>query len=228
MSFNKVKTDPDLGLQIHQHLLQVGVETPTIESTLSVSPRDKIDTIVPLFMKIWETLGMDMSDDSLAETPKRMAKMWVNETMWGLEPENFPKCTAVNNKMRYDEMVIEKDITVMSQCEHHGVVIDGVAHIAYIPNQKVLGLSKLNRVTEYFSKRPQIQERLTVQIAEALKFILETDDVAVIIDAKHYCVKSRGVEDMLSSTTTSHMAGSFREFSAPRSEFLQLINSNRV
>jgi GTP cyclohydrolase I len=227
MSFNKVKTDPDLGLQIHQHLLQVGVETPTIEATLSVSAKDKIDIIEPLFMEIWRTLGMDMSDDSLMETPKRMAKMWINETMWGLDPENFPKCTAVNNKMQYDEMVIEKDITVMSQCEHHGVVIDGVAHIAYIPNKKVLGLSKLNRVTEYFSKRPQIQERLTVQIAEALKFILETDDVAVIIDAKHYCVKSRGVEDMLSSTTTSHMAGAFRDFSEPRAEFLQLINSKR-
>jgi GTP cyclohydrolase I len=224
MSFNKVKTDPDLGLQIHQHLLEVGVETPTIESTLSVSAKDKIDKIEPLFVEIWRTLGMDLSDDSLMETPKRMAKMWVNETMWGLEYENFPKCTAVNNKMQYDEMVIEKDITVMSQCEHHGVVIDGVAHIAYIPNKKVLGLSKLNRVTEYFSKRPQIQERLTVQIAEALKFILETNDVAVIVDAKHYCVKSRGVEDMLSSTTTSHMSGVFREVPEPRAEFLQLIN----
>jgi GTP cyclohydrolase I len=224
MSFNKVKTDPDLGLKIHQHLLQAGVETPTIEQALSVSAKDKIATIEPLFMEIWKTLGMDLSDDSLMETPKRMAKMWVNETMWGLEPENFPKCTAVENKMQYDAMVIEKDVTVMSQCEHHGVVIDGVAHIAYIPNKKVLGLSKLNRVTEYFSKRPQIQERLTVQIAEALKFILETDDVAVIVDARHYCVKSRGVEDMLSSTTTSHMAGAFRDFSEPRAEFLQLIN----
>jgi GTP cyclohydrolase I len=224
MSFNKVKTDPDLGLQIHQHLLQVGVETPTIKQTLSVSAKTKIKIIEEHFEHIWKTLGMDLSDDSLMETPKRMAKMWVNETMWGLEIENFPKCTAVNNKMQYDEMVIEKDITVMSQCEHHGVCIDGVAHIAYIPNKKVLGLSKLNRVTEYFSKRPQIQERLTVQVAEALKFILETDDVAVIIDAKHYCVKSRGVEDMLSSTTTSHMAGAFRDFSEPRAEFLQLIN----
>jgi GTP cyclohydrolase I len=223
MSFNKVKTDPDLGLKIHKHLLSVGVETPTIDSTLSVSSKDKINTIEPLFAEIWKTLGMDMSDDSLMETPKRMAKMWVNETMWGLEYENFPKCTAVQNKMHYDEMVIEKDVTVMSQCEHHGVVIDGVAHIAYIPNHKVLGLSKLNRVTEYFSKRPQIQERLTVQIAEALKFILETQDVAVIVDAKHYCVKSRGVEDMLSSTTTSHMSGVFRDKSEPRAEFLQLI-----
>ena len=224
MSFNKVKTDPDLGLQIHQHLLEVGVETPTIEQALSVSAKTKIMIIEEHFEYIWKTLGMDLSDDSLAETPKRMAKMWVNETMWGLEPENFPKCTAVQNKMLYDAMVIEKDVTVMSQCEHHGVVIDGVAHIAYIPNKKVLGLSKLNRVTEYFSKRPQIQERLTVQIAEALKFILETDDVAVIVDAKHYCVKSRGVEDMLSSTTTSHMSGVFREVPEPRAEFLQLIN----
>ena len=224
MSFNKVKTDPDLGLQIHQHLLEVGVETPTIEQALSVSPKTKIKIIEEHFEHIWKTLGMDLSDDSLAETPERMAKMWVNETTWGLAPENFPKCTAVQNKMHYDAMVIEKDVTVMSQCEHHGVVIDGVAHIAYIPNKKVLGLSKLNRVTEYFSKRPQIQERLTVQIAEALKFILETDDVAVIVDARHYCVKSRGVEDMLSSTTTSHMGGAFRDFSEPRAEFLQLIN----
>jgi GTP cyclohydrolase I len=224
MSFNKIKTDPNLGRLINQHLLKVGVETPTIKSALVVSSKEKIERIEPLFAEIMETMGMDLTDDSLIETPKRMAKMIVNETMWGLEPENFPKCTAVNNKMHYDEMVIEKDITVMSQCEHHGVVIDGVAHIAYIPNGRVLGLSKLNRVTEYFSKRPQIQERLTVQIAESLKFILETDDVGVVIAAKHYCVKSRGVEDMLSSTTTSHMSGAFRDFSEPRAEFLQLIN----
>ena len=224
MSFNKVKTDPDLGFQIHQHLLKAGVETPTIQSTLAVTAKTKIELIEGYFTEIWKTLGMDLSDDSLMETPKRMAKMWVNETMWGLDPANFPKCTTVSNKIHYDEMVIERDITVMSQCEHHGVCIDGVAHIAYIPTDKVLGLSKLNRVTEYFCRRPQIQERLTVQIAEALKFILETDDVAVIIDAKHYCVKSRGVEDMLSSTTTSHMAGKFREWKETRAEMMAHVN----
>lgn len=224
MSFNKVKTDPVLGLEIHKHLQSLGVETPTIYPKLATSPKEKIDRIEAHFKSIWQEMGMDLSDDSLMDTPKRMAKMWVNETMWGLHPENFPKCTAVSNKIEYDEMVIEKNITVMSQCEHHGVTIDGVAHIAYIPDEKVLGLSKLNRVTEYFCKRPQIQERLTVQIAEALKYILKTVDVAVVIDAKHYCVKSRGVEDMLSSTTTSKMNGRFFD-AEPRAEFLTFIRT---
>jgi GTP cyclohydrolase I len=164
-----------------------------------------------------------LSDDSLIETPKRVAKMWINEIYWGLEPKNFPKCTTVDNKMHYDEMVIERNITSMSTCEHHLVTIDAKAFVAYIPNEKVLGLSKLNRIVEYFSRRPQIQERLTAQIAETLKFILGTDNVAVVVDGVHYCVKSRGVEDVTSSTITSSLHGCFREVPEARAEFMNFV-----
>jgi GTP cyclohydrolase I len=172
-----------------------------------------------------EILGLDLTDDSLMETPNRVSKMYVNEIFWGLDYENFPKCTAVDNKMKYDEMVVEKDITVMSNCEHHFVIIDGLATVAYLPNKKVLGLSKMNRIVEFFAKRPQIQERLTNQIAAALQFILETEDVAVTINASHYCVKARGVEDYNSSTITSFLGGKFRTDTLVRSEFLALSRS---
>jgi GTP cyclohydrolase I len=148
--------------------------------------------------------------------------MFVNETMWGLVPENFPKMTLIDNKMRYDEMLVEKDITVMSQCEHHLVTIEGRATVAYMPKRRVVGLSKLNRVVEYFSRRPQVQERLTAQIFETLKFLLDTDDVAVVIDAKHYCVISRGVQDESSHTVTSALGGAFRDNQIVRQEFLAL------
>ena len=135
-----------------------------------------------------KALGMDLSDDSLSETPKRVAKMLVHETLWGLDYEAFPKCTTVSNKMGYNEMVVERNVNVQSNCEHHALPIYGVATVAYVPKDKVLGLSKINRVVEYFSKRPQIQERLTEQVFHALQFILETTDVAVMIDAEHFCV----------------------------------------
>jgi GTP cyclohydrolase I len=151
--------------------------------------------------------------------------MYCSEVFWGLDPENFPKCTAVENKMGYDEMVVEKGVSVQSNCEHHFIVIDGLATVAYLPNKKVLGLSKINRVVEYFSKRPQIQERLTNQIAVALQFILDTQDVAVVINAQHYCVKSRGVEDTGSSTVTSYLGGKFRTDALVRSEFLAIANN---
>jgi GTP cyclohydrolase I len=170
-------------------------------------------------------LGLNLSDDSLNETPKRVAKMWVNEVFWGLDYEAFPKCTAVDNKMKYDEMVIERNISVQSNCEHHLVVIDGLATVGYIPKQKVLGLSKLNRVVEYFSKRPQIQERLTEQVYHALQYILETDDIGVVIHAQHYCVKSRGVEDTGSSTITSKLGGCFKSDTGVRTEFMRLIST---
>jgi GTP cyclohydrolase I len=169
-------------------------------------------------------LGLDLDDDSLAETPNRVAKMYVNEIFWGLDWDAFPKCTTVDNKMKYDEMVIERNINVQSNCEHHFVVIDGKATVAYIPKKKVLGLSKMNRIVEYFAKRPQIQERLTEQIYHALQFILETDDIAVLIDAQHYCVKSRGVEDVGSSTITSKLGGEFKTDQAVRAEFMNLVN----
>ena len=221
MSYNKTKTDPELGQKVHEHLVKMGVETPTKKSPIS-DRKDKIAVIEPLFAEIMKTLGLDLTDDSLVDTPKRVAKMYVNEIFWGLDYEAFPKCTAVDNKMKYNEMVCERNINVQSNCEHHFVVIDGLATVAYVPKQKVLGLSKINRIVEYFSKRPQIQERLTEQVFHALQYILETEDVAVMIDAQHYCVKSRGVEDTGSSTVTSKLGGGFKSDPAARAEFYQL------
>ena len=223
MAFNKIKTDPDLGKKVHEHLVSVGVETPVINNGLSST--EKIDKIQDNFNQILDTLGLDRRDDSITDTPKRIAKMYVNEIFWGLNYEAFPKATVVENKMKYNEMVVVKDISVQSNCEHHLVVIDGLAAVAYVPHKKVLGLSKINRIVEYFAKRPQIQERLTEQIYHALSFILETEDVAVMIDAQHYCVKSRGVEDTGSSTVTSRLGGGFKSDHKARAEFLALVTS---
>jgi GTP cyclohydrolase I len=221
MSYNKTKTDPELGQKVHEHLVKMGVETPMAKVLVS-DRKDRIAVIEPLFAEIMKTLGLDLSDDSLIETPKRVAKMFVNEIFWGLDTEAFPKCTTVDNKMKYNEMVCERGINVKSNCEHHFVVIDGLATVAYVPKDKVLGLSKINRIVEYFSKRPQIQERLTEQIFHTLQFILDTEDVAVMIDAKHYCVSSRGVEDTSSSTITSRLGGGFKTDPAARAEFYQI------
>jgi len=220
MSYNKTKTDPELGLKVHEHLVKMGVETPTIPNNMD--RKDKIDKIEGYFKSIMETMGLDLSDDSLIDTPKRVAKMYVNEIFWGLDYEAFPKCTTVDNKMKYNEMVCERNVSVQSNCEHHFVVIDGLATVAYVPKDKVLGLSKINRIVEYFSKRPQIQERLTEQVFHTLQFILETEDVAVMIDAQHYCVKSRGVEDTGSSTVTTRLGGGFKTDIAARAEFYQI------
>lgn len=220
MSYNKTKTDPELGLKVHQYLVDMGVETPTFQTALD--RKDKINEIEKSFSHIMQVLGLDLADDSLMETPKRVAKMYVNEIFWGLDYEAFPKCTTVDNKMKYNEMVCERNVSVQSNCEHHFVVIDGLATVAYVPKDKVLGLSKINRIVEYFSKRPQIQERLTEQIFHTLQFILETEDVAVMIDAQHYCVKSRGVEDTGSSTVTTRLGGGFKTDSAARAEFYQI------
>jgi GTP cyclohydrolase I len=224
MAFNKVKTDPVLGREVHEYLVKMGVETPFIENSISRS--DKIELIEAKFTDIMTVLGLDLTDDSLQDTPKRVAKMFVNETLWGLEVEAFPKCTTVANKMGYDEMVVEKGISVQSQCEHHWVNIDGIATVAYIPHEKVLGLSKMNRIVEYFSRRPQIQERQTEQVFHALTYILNTQDVAVLIDAKHFCVKSRGVEDAGCSTITSKLGGGFKTDAALRAEFMGLARSS--
>jgi GTP cyclohydrolase I len=223
MSYNKTKCDPELGQRVHQHLVKMGVETPTNENT--IDRKEKIDIIERHMHQIMVTLGLDLNDDSLIETPKRVAKMYVNEIFWGLDYEAFPKCTTVDNKMKYDEMVVERNVNVQSNCEHHFVVIDGVATVAYIPNNKVLGLSKINRIVEYFSKRPQIQERLTEQVFHALQYILETDNVAVVVDAQHYCVKSRGVEDTGSSTVTSKLGGVFKTDPSVRNEFMNIVNN---
>lgn len=218
MAFQKTKVDSDLGSQIHRHLLDKELETPTTELLLKDNNK-KIEKIELLMTEILQTIGLDLSDDSLNETPKRIAKMMVLEQAWGLLPENFPKCTTIENKFPTDEMVKVDTIQVMSICEHHWVTIDGVCTIAYIPSRRVLGLSKFNRIVEYYSRRPQVQERLTCQIFEALRFILETDNIAVTINAKHYCVASRGVGDIGSRTTTSKLGGVFKTDSATRAEF---------
>lgn len=223
MSYNKTKTDPILGQAVHEHLVKCGVETPTVPN--DIDRKDKIEKIESHFTEIMKTMGLDLSDDSLIDTPKRVAKMYVNEIFWGLDYEAFPKCTTVDNKMKYDEMVIERNVNVQSNCEHHFVVIDGVATVGYIPKQKVLGLSKINRIVEYFSKRPQIQERLTEQIYHALQYILDTDNIGVVIEAQHYCVKSRGVEDVGSSTVTSKLGGCFKTEPSVRAEFMNIVNS---
>ncbi len=217
------KTDPKLGNEVELRLKLRGIHTPTILDNLNESDENKMSIIESHTHKIWETLGLDMSDDSLEGTPKRIAKMLVKEIYWGLKPENFPKITTIENKMNYDQMLVESDITVMSSCEHHGVVIDGKAFVAYIPKEKVIGLSKINRIVNYFSRRPQVQERLTAQILETLKFILDTEDVAVVINAVHYCVKSRGIEDQSSSTFTSALSGEFMSDPTVRSEFMSLV-----
>lgn len=225
MSYNKTKTDPELGRKIHEHLIKMGVETPTTDDPLD--RKEKIDIIEAHFTGIMRALGLDLKDDSLIETPKRVAKMYVNEIFWGLDYDAFPKCTTVDNKMKYNEMVVERNVNVQSNCEHHFVIIDGLATVAYVPKEKVLGLSKINRIVEYFAKRPQIQERLTEQVFHALCYILETDDVAVMIDAQHYCVKSRGVEDTGSSTVTCKLGGGFKTDPAARAEFLSIARMGK-
>ena len=224
MSFQKTKTDSNLGQQVMVHLQSLGLETPTTP-LLFTDNKEKIEKIENHMSEILKTIGLDLTNDSLAETSKRIAKMMVLEQSWGLLPENFPKCTTVKKEMDYDEMVKCDSIQVMSICEHHWVTIDGYATVAYIPTTEVIGLSKLNRIVEYYSRRPQIQERLNCQIFEALRFILKTDNIAVAINAKHYCVASRGVGDANSRTTTSKLGGAFKADPATRAEFFTLFNS---
>lgn len=227
MSLDKRKTDSELGLKVRNHLIEIGVETP-FENPLNAefTVKDRIDKIETHFKGIMTTLGLDMTDDSLIDTPKRVAKMYVSEIFYGLDWETFPKVTVVDNKFECDEMVVERNINVQSNCEHHFVVIDGLATVGYIPKQKVLGLSKINRIVEYFSKRPQVQERLTSQIFHTLCYLLETDNVAVTIDATHYCVKSRGVEDANSRTSTSKLGGAFKADPMCRAEFMALTRGD--
>lgn len=193
--------------------------SPMIKSSLNSD--SKIDKIEMHFSEIMKTLGLDLDDDSLKDTPKRIAKMYVNEIFGGLNPVNFPKITVIDNSMQYDQMVCIQDIEVMSTCEHHFLPIDGFATVAYIPNKKVIGLSKLNRIVEFFGRRPQVQERLTKQVADCLEYLLNTKDVAVHINAKHYCMISRGVQDTHSTTTTSDLRGSFKTCAETRIEFLK-------
>lgn len=213
------KRNSQLGLEVEQHLRSLGLHTPTIE--VPHTEDEKIAIIAQHMTAIMETLGYDLTDDSLCDTPKRVAKMYVKEIFSGLSPTNFPKCTTVENKMTTGkEFVLERNINVASTCEHHFLPILGRATVAYVPNAKVLGLSKLNRIVKYFSKRGQVQERLTFQIKEALCYILDTQNVAVYIDAAHTCVSTRGVEDVGSSTVTLAVSGVFDSNDILRGEFL--------
>lgn len=206
--------------QVNKWLKQV---TPTPYKDNKLSDKMKITRIQKHMASIMKTLGLDLSDDSLRDTPKRIAKMYVQEIFSGLKPEKFPKITTIENKMECDEMVSVSGIRVLSVCEHHFVTIDGFATVAYIPKKKVIGLSKINRIVDYFSKRPQVQERLVKQITDCLVAVLETQDVAVHIKAKHYCVLSRGVRDMESETTTTDLRGAFRKDHSLRTEFLRSV-----
>lgn len=197
-------------------------ETPMHEHAFDLSDDAKIEKIAAHFSEIMHTLGLDLTDDSLKGTPYRVAKMYVKEIFSGLNPANRPDVKLFENKYKYNEMLVEKDITFFSNCEHHFVPIIGKAHVAYISNGKVIGLSKINRIVQYYAKRPQVQERLTVQIANDLKKALQTEDVAVVIDAAHLCVSSRGIQDVNSRTVTSQFYGKFKEDNT-RNEFFKYL-----
>ena len=205
-------------LLVRNTLIELGLETPMIDTGLS--PEQKYQRIRGLMADVVETLGLDLRDDSLAETPHRIAKMYVHEIFSGLDYSQFPKLSLIENKMGANEMVKIRGIDLTSTCEHHFVTIDGVAKVAYIPKDKIIGLSKINRIVRFFGQRPQVQERLTRQILVALQALLGTEDVAVNIDATHYCVKSRGVMDTNSQTSTTALGGCFKENIHTRAEFL--------
>lgn len=202
--------------------IATSVNSPLREDAFEMNDELKIQLIQKHFKEIMNTMGLDLTDDSLRGTPQRVAKMFVKEIFSGLNPANKPDVKLFENKYQYNEMLIEKNIALYSYCEHHFVPIMGKAHVAYVSNGKVIGLSKINRLVQYYAKRPQVQERLTNQIAEALKEALQTDDVAIVIDAVHLCVASRGVNDTNSSTITSYYSGKFKEDTV-KNEFLALI-----
>lgn len=211
--------NPRLGQEIHAMLVAKGIETPMSGANFA-NKRELIDNA---FFNIMTWMGLDLKDPSLKDTPKRVAKMFCEEIFTGLDYKNFPECTAIPNDMNYDEMIVTT-AAVKSTCEHHCVAILGQATIGYIPGGRLLGLSKFNRVVDFFARRPQVQERLTAQISAALQHILQTDDVGVVIDAEHLCVKFRGVQDAASHTITSQLGGRFRDGTV-RSEFLALYKS---
>lgn len=205
-------------IKVQAALQERGLETPMLPS--GYNNEERKDKIEHHMKEILTLMSLDLSDDSLADTPRRIAKMYVDEIFSGLDYENFPKITVIDNKMGFDEMVRVQNISLTSTCEHHLVTIDGMATIAYLPRKKIIGLSKINRIVRFFAQRPQVQERLTQQILVALQTLLETKDVAVKMDAVHFCVKSRGVMDSTSSTTTTALGGIFKSNPATRAEFL--------
>jgi GTP cyclohydrolase I len=215
---NILKTEDEIGND-HQ---MTSAKTPLRPDAFELSDEEKIEKIAVHFREIMHTLGLDLNDESLAGTPRRVAKMYVQELFSGLRPDNMPSVTLFENNYKFSEILVERDITFYSNCEHHFVPIVGNVHIGYISTGKVIGLSKLHRIVNYFSRRPQVQERLTIQIGETLTRVLATEDVAVVVDADHFCVSSRGIADQSSSTVTSFFSGAFHE-SAKKEEFLQLV-----
>lgn len=220
--------DAQLGLKIHEHLLSQNVESPinfdVYNATSAVHKKVEIAHHMEEALKL---MGFDLSNDSVCDTPRRMAKMWVDEVMSGLDYSKFPKIMTFENKFNSAGMVVEKDVTSMSLCSHHLVTIDGTATVAYIPKKKIVGISKIARVVDFFSRRPQEAERLTLQIYYALQYILETDDIAVYLDGVHYCMKSRGVKDLNASTSTVKLGGEFMTDPQVRQEFYGIVNSPR-
>ncbi|WP_076538035.1 GTP cyclohydrolase I FolE [Shewanella sp. UCD-KL21] len=208
----------EAALKVKAALTEQGLETPMLPQTHTAEERKQ--KIEHHMKEILTLMSLDLSDDSLMDTPRRIAKMYVDEIFSGLDYQNFPKITVIDNKMGVDEMVRVQDISLTSTCEHHLVTIDGYATVAYLPRTKIIGLSKINRIVRFFAQRPQVQERLTQQVLVALQTLLETKDVAVKMDAVHYCVKSRGVMDSTSSTTTTALGGVFKSNPATRAEFL--------
>ena len=214
-----ISNNDDLG----EDHVQTSDVTPLRDDAFEKSDEEKISIIKKNIREIMHTLGLDLNDDSLMGTPARVAKAYVNELFYGLNPKFKPKSSTFENKYDYGEMLVEKNINVYSTCEHHLLPIVGKAHVAYISNGSVIGLSKINRIVDYFSKRPQVQERLTKQIVTELKKVLKTEDVACVIDAKHLCVNSRGIKDIDSSTVTSEFGGKFKYDQASKDEFLKYI-----
>jgi len=208
--------------EIGDNHIATSYDTPLRADAFEMDDAAKIEAIKKDVFHIMETLGLDLTDDSLKGTPKRVAKMFVKEIFGGLNPKKKPKASTFDNKYKYGEMLVEKNITLYSTCEHHFLPIVGKAHVAYISKGNVIGLSKMNRIVEYYAKRPQVQERLTIQVVRELQKALGTDDVACVIDAKHLCVNSRGIKDVASSTVTSEFGGKFKEL-AVRREFLDYI-----
>jgi len=221
MKYNKFLEDLELIDQDHKNF---SIETPLRDDAFEMSDDEKISIIQKNVKEILTTLGMDMTDDSLKGTPKRVAKAYVKELFGGLNPKNLPTSSTFDNKYQYGEMLVEKNITVFSTCEHHLLPIYGKAHVAYFAQDRVVGLSKMNRIVDYYSRRPQVQERLNIQIVKALQKILKTDDVACIIDAKHMCVNSRGIRHIDCSTVTGEFGGKFKDKLTKR-EFLDYIRT---
>lgn len=220
------KTDPCLGIEVKNYLRRHNVESPIdFERYHQTTADEKVDRIAVLMKESLEIMGFDLSNDSVCDTPRRVAKMWVKEVMSGLDYNHFPRIMTFDNKFQSAGMVVEKNVKSMSLCSHHLVTIDGVATVAYIPKSKVIGLSKINRVVEFFSRRPQEAERLTLQIFYALEYILETSDIAVYLNGVHYCVRARGVNDTDSSTATVKLGGVFHDDPQVRQEFYGIVNA---